>query len=244
MDKLAIVTGGSRGIGAAIAVSLAEEGYRVAIIYNKSAEAAHALTAAANSAGHDMRAYQVNVGDSTALLEVLGRIYAEMGHCSLLVNNAATAMSQLLMDTTPSQWRDMMSINLDSVYVTTKAVIPQMLALGSGNIINIGSVWGSHGAACEVAYSATKGAIISLTRSLSREVGGNGIRVNSISPGYIATDMTAGYSAEEVADIIDDIPLARLGCAADVADLVLFLASDRASYITGQDIVIDGGWQS
>lgn len=243
MDKLCIITGGSRGIGAAMAQLLSSEGYRIALIYHKSHDSAEQLVKSANMLGRDMRGYSVDVADNSAFAETLNSIYSDMGNCSLLINNAGIANSSLLMDMTYYDFTQMLNVNYSSVYTAIHAVIPQMLRLEEGVIINIASVWGNRAASCESAYSATKAAIIALTRSLARELGGNNIRVNSISPGFISTDMTAAYNDNEASDIIENIPLARIGTPQDVAELALFLASDKASYITGQDIIIDGGWQ-
>ena len=231
--KKALVTGGSRGIGAAICRALARDGWKVYINYNESKEKALAL--AEEIGGVPVWA---DVSDETAVKEM----FAAVGEVDLLVSNAGIAHAELVQDLTEEDWHRLFRVNTDGAFYTVRAAVPGMIRRKRGNILIITSVCGVWGSYCEAAYSATKGALISLTKSLFKELGPSGIRVNAIAPGVIDTDMTACFTAEEKAAMAADTPLGRIGTPEDVAELAAFLASDRSGFITGQIIGCDGGF--
>ncbi len=231
--KKALVTGGSRGIGAAVCRCLARDGWQVFVNYNESKDKAEALAAEIGGA-----AVWADVSDPLAV----EAMFASVGDVDLLVSNAGIAHPELVQNVTDQVWRRLFAVNADGAFHAVRAAVPGMVRRKSGNIIIITSVCGVWGSSCEAAYSATKGALISLTKSLFKELGPSGIRVNAIAPGVIDTDMTACFSAEEKAAMAADTPLGRIGTPEDVAELAAFLASDRASFITGQIIGCDGGF--
>ena len=231
--KKALVTGGSGGIGSAVCRALAREGYAVTVAYCGNEAAALAL--AAEIGGQAVRA-------DLSVPEEAERLCAAAGEVELLVNCAGVAWEGLLQDMTEEEWRRLFAVNVDGMFRCTKPLIPAMVRRQSGCIINISSVLGVSGGACETAYSATKGAVISFTHALAMELGPSGIRVNCICPGCIDTPMLDAYTPEEKLDLIDRTALGRLGTGEDVAETAAFLASDRASFITGQAITVDGGF--
>jgi 3-oxoacyl-[acyl-carrier protein] reductase len=229
----ALVTGASRGIGAAIARALHRDGWQLVIHYSRSEAEALSLAAELGAA-----AVRCDVADSLQVREMFGRI----GDVDLLVNNAGIAHYGLMSDMNEETWRRLFAVNVDGAYHCCRAAVPHMVRQKKGCIINISSVWGVRGASCEAAYSAAKAAIIGLTRALAKELGPSGVRVNAIAPGVIKTDMISGLGPEALAALADETPLCRLGTPEDVAELAAFLASDRASFITGQVIAADGGF--
>lgn len=231
--KKALVTGGSRGIGAAICRALGRDGWQVYINYNESKDRAEAL---AEEIGGT--AVWADVSDPRAV----ETLFDTVGDVELLVSNAGIAHPELVQNVSDEVWRRLFAVNADGAFHTVRAAVPGMVRRKSGNIIIITSVCGVWGSSCEAAYSATKGALISLTKSLFKELGPSGIRVNAIAPGVIDTDMTACFTAEEKAAMAADTPLGRIGTPEDVAELAAFLASDRAGFITGQIIGCDGGF--
>ena len=232
--RKALVTGGSRGIGAACCRALARDGWQVYINYNESKEKAEALAA---EIGGD--AVWADVSDPAAV----AAMFETVGDVELLVNNAGIAHAEQIQDLTDDIWRQLYGVNIDGAFYCTRAAVPGMVRAKRGNIIFIASVCGVYGSSCEGGYASTKGAMISMTKSLFKELGPSGIRVNAIAPGVIDTDMTACFSAEEMAAMAEDTPLGRIGLPEDVAELCAFLAGDRASFITGQIIGCDGGFR-
>ena len=233
--RKALVTGGSRGIGAAVCRALARDGWHVYVNYNKSREKALAL---AEEIGGE--AVWADVSDVNAVKAMFDAV----GDVELLVNNAGIAHAELVQELTDQVWRELYGVNIDGAFYCTRAAAPGMIRAKRGNIIFIASVCGVYGSSCEAAYASTKGAMISMTLSLYKELGPSGIRVNAIAPGVIVTDMlTGGFSDDEIAAMADDTPLGRNGTPEDVAELAAFLASDRASFITGQIIGCDGGFR-
>ena len=232
--RKALVTGGSRGIGAAVCRALARDGWQVYVNYNESRDKAMAL---AEEIGGT--AVWADVSDPAAV----AAMFQAVGDVELLVNNAGIAHAEQVQDLTDDIWRQLYSVNIDGAFYCTRAAVPGMIRAKKGCIINITSVCGVYGSSCEAAYSSTKGAMISMTRSLFKELGPSGIRVNAIAPGVIDTDMTACFSPQEMAAMAADTPLGRIGRPEDIAELAAFLASDRAGFITGEIIGCDGGFR-
>lgn len=242
MDRTAFVTGGSRGIGRAIVRQLAEEGYAVGINYLQSEAKAGELVEELRSQGYRAMAVQADVADRAAITAAIRQVEGAFGPVSLLVNNAGIAEQQLFQDVTPEFWQRIFAVNVTGAYHTIRAVLPRMIHEKSGCIVNISSIWGRRGAACEVSYSATKAAIIGLTRSLAMEVAPSGVRVNCVAPGVIRTDMVEVLGEETREMLVEQTPMGRLGRPEDIAQAVAFLASDRAGFITGQVLTADGGF--
>ena len=243
MKKIAFITGSSRGIGRAVAVRLAEEGYAVAVNCLQSIGLAEELAGSLRRQGYAAAALQADVADRAAITAAIRRAEEALGGpISLLVNNAGVAEQHLFQDVSDTFWRRIFAVNVDGAFHTIQAVLPAMLHEKEGCIINISSIWGQRGASCEVAYSTTKAALIGLTRSLAMELAPSGIRVNCVAPGVIDTDMVQVLGAETLADLARETPLGRLGTPEDVAEAVAFLAGERASFLTGQVLTADGGF--
>ena len=242
MKKVALITGSSRGIGRAEAIKLAHDGYAVCINCVEREDKAQEAVEQLVSEGCEAMWYKADVSDSTAVKQMVAAIEEKLGAVTLLVNNAGIAKQCLFQDMSEDYWRHIFDVNLNGAFNTIHAVLPNMLHEHSGCIINTSSIWGQHGASCEVAYSATKHAIIGLTRSLAQELAPTNIRVNCVAPGVIDTDMVQVLGEETLAALAGDTPVGRLGRPEDIAEIVSFLASDAASFITGQVITSDGGF--
>ena len=243
MERVALVTGSSRGIGRAVAAELAREGWAVCVNYIQHQQAAEDAVRAIRDAGGRAVAVQADVADGAAVAEMVRRAERELGgHVSLLVNNAGVAGQAQFQDITDEMWDRYLAVNLGGARNTIRAVLPRMISEKAGCIVNISSIWGLRGASCEVAYACTKAAIIALTRSLAAELGPSHIRVNCVAPGVINTDMVQVLGRETLDDLAEQTPLGRLGTPEDIAHAVAFLASDRASFITGQVLTADGGF--
>lgn len=242
MKKVALITGSSRGIGRAEAITLARDGYAVCVNCVEREDKAQELVDMLRSNGCETMWYKADVSDSTAVKQMVAAIEEKLGAVTLLVNNAGIAKQCLFQDMTEDYWRHIFDVNLNGAFNTIQAVLPHMLHEHFGCIINTSSIWGQHGASCEVAYSATKHAIIGLTRSLAQELAPTNIRVNCVAPGVIDTDMVQVLGEETLAALAEDTPAGRLGRPEDIAAVVSFLASDAASFITGQVITSDGGF--
>lgn len=242
MRQVALVTGASRGIGRAVAVELGRAGYAVCINYLNSEDAARQAAEALRAGGSDAIALRADVADGTAVAEMVRRTEKELGPVTLLVNNAGVAGQAQFQDITDEMWDRYLAVNLGGARNTIRAVLPHMLSEKRGAIVNISSIWGLRGASCEVAYACTKAAIIALTRSLAMELAPSGIRVNCVAPGVIDTDMVQVLGQETLRDLAEQTPLGRLGRPEDIAHAVAFLASDKASFITGQVLGADGGF--
>ena len=243
MERVALVTGSSRGIGRAVAAELAREGWAVCVNYIQHQQAAEDAVRAIRDAGGRAVAVQADVADGAAVAEMVRLAERELGgHVSLLVNNAGVAGQAQFQDITDEMWDRYLAVNLGGARNTIRAVLPRMISEKAGCIVNISSIWGLRGASCEVAYACTKAAIIALTRSLAAELGPSHIRVNCVAPGVINTDMVQVLGRETLDDLAEQTPLGRLGTPEDIAHAVAFLASDRASFITGQVLTADGGF--
>ena len=233
--KTALITGGSRGIGAATARRFAKEGFRVIINYNNSEAQAKAL--AAETGGIAIRA---DVGSPEQVAAMAEKITAEHGALDVIVNNAGIAYFGLLTDISEAEWQNLVNINLGGAFRVTKSLIRPMIAAGRGCVINISSMWGQVGASCEAAYSASKAGLIGLTKALAKELGPSGIRVNCIAPGVIDTDMNARLDDETLAELKEETPLGVIGSPEDVADAAYFLYENE--FVTGQVIGVNGGF--
>ncbi len=236
MNKVAIVSGGSRGIGASIVETLASSGFDVVLNYRFSANKANDIA----SKFSNVVTFQADVSDYAQVKSLVDFTISKFGRIDLLVNNAGIDFINTLSDTSDSDFDTVLRNNLYSAFYLSKEVSPYMINAKSGLIINISSIWGIVGASCEMAYSVSKAGLDAMTKSLAKELGPSNIRVNSIAPGIIDTDMNSFLSKEELSEIVNDIPLERIGLPSDVANTVLFL--DKNSYITGQVIQVTGGW--
>ncbi len=242
MHNTALITGASRGIGAAIAHRFARAGYHLTLACHQSSDRLHALARTlADEYGIDVIPFTGDIADPAFVREMCTRTLAHFGHIDVLVNNAGIAHIGLLSDMTYEQWDRILSTNLSAAFGTCSALIPSMVHRQSGRIINISSVWGATGASCEAAYSASKGGLDALTRSLGKELAPSHIAVNAIACGLIDTEMNAALTAEECAALCDAIPAGRMGRPEEVAELALLLAQ-APEYLTGQIITLDGGW--
>lgn len=241
VGKVALVTGGSRGIGRAIALKLAENGADVAINYAGNTAAAEEVKAAIEQMGRKALLIQCSVADTDGVPAMVNQVVKELGRLDILVNNAGITRDGLLMRMKEADWDDVMNTNLKGVYNCSKAVMRTMMKQKSGRIVNMASVVGEMGNAGQANYAAAKAGVIGFTKSLAKEVASRGITVNAIAPGFIATDMTSVLSDDQKAEMARTIPLGRAGQPEDVANAVLFLASEGAAYITGQVLNVDGG---
>jgi len=240
--KVAVVTGATGGIGSEICRVLAKNGYSIAALYNKSADKAANLKAELETLGCDCEVYSVPVENKVFVKNTFDEILRRFKHIDLLVNNAGIAQSKLFCDITEDDFDRMVDVNLKGVFNCSQSALCDMLKRQCGNIINISSMWGQVGASCEVHYSAAKAGVIGMTKALAKEVSPSGIRVNCVAPGVIDTEMLSSYSKEDLDNLAQETPLLRIGTPTDVANAVLFLASDASSFITGEVIGVNGGF--
>jgi 3-oxoacyl-[acyl-carrier protein] reductase len=239
-SKVAIVTGGAKGIGAEIVRTLAENGYIVILNYNNSKVQAEELKNEMLQKGFNIEVVKADVSNRNEVNSLIEFAIKKFKKIDILVNNAGISLDGLFTDVSEEMWQKIINVNLNSVFNCTQEVLKYMIKEKSGRIINISSIWGETGASCEVAYSTTKAAINGMTKALAKEVGLSNIRVNAIAPGIINTDMNSRLSYEELEQIKEQIPLNRIGNTKDIARCVKWLVEDE--YTTGQIISINGGW--
>jgi 3-oxoacyl-[acyl-carrier protein] reductase len=239
--RIALVTGGSRGIGAAICTELGAAGATVAVNYVRDEAAATAVCDAVRSAGGRAEPVQGDVSAAEGAAALVGHVESEIGPIDILVNNAGITRDDLIMRLSDEDWRTVIDTNLGGAFFACRALSRPMLKRRAGAIVNISSIVGVHGNAGQTNYAASKAGLIGLTKSLAKELGGRGIRVNAIAPGYIATELTDALPDEARDAILGNTPLGRLGEPADVARAVRFLCSDAAAFITGDVLAVDGG---
>ncbi len=237
MKKTALITGASRGIGSAIALRLAEDGFFTVINYNNSRESAEIIASITGGI-----AVKADISDDAQVKDMMDTISLRAGGVDVLVNNAGISVSGLFCDIPLQREKRLWDVNVGGTFNCTRAVLPRMINKKSGRIINISSMWGEVGASCEVHYSAAKAALIGFTKALAKEVGPSGINVNCITPGVIQTDMNKHHSKEVLDELAEDTPLERLGTPEDIAKAVSFLASSDSDFITGQILGVNGGF--
>ena len=240
MSKTVIVTGGSRGIGAAIVSLLAKENYNIILNYNKSEEIAKKIKEEFTIQGKNVEIFKADVSKREEVKELVKFAIEKFGNIDVLINNAGISQTKLFTDITDEDWNNMLNVNLNSVFYMTQEVLPYMINKKEGCIINISSIWGMCGASCEVHYSVAKAGIDAMTKSLAKELGPSNIRVNSIAPGIINTDMNKYLSEKEIEEIKEEIPLGKIGETSAISKCVKWLIED--DYTTGQIIAINGGW--
>ena len=239
--KTAIITGASRGIGAEIAKRFAEAGAKIVVNYSGSQQKAEAVVEMIKENGGEAIAVKANVADADAVKAMVEATMAAFGSVDILVNNAGITRDNLMMRMKDDEWDDVINTNLKGVFVCTKAVTRQMMKQRSGRIVNIASIVGVMGNAGQANYVASKAGVIGLTKTTARELASRGIPANAVAPGFITTDMTDGLNEDIQKTMMAQIPLGRFGKPEEVAKAALFLASDEASYMTGQTLHLDGG---
>ena len=234
--KIAIVTGASRGIGREIAKELSEQGIKVIANYNKSEEQAKEL----QKENPEIDIYKADVSKRNEVKQMVNYALNKYGKIDILINNAGIAETKMFTDVTDEDWNKIININLYSAFCVTQEVIPNMIHNKNGCIINISSIWGMVGSSCESIYSISKAGIDSMTKSLAKELGPSNIRVNSIAPGFIDTDMNKQYTVQDIESIKEEIPLGKIGLPVNISKCVNWLIEDN--YTTGQIISVNGGW--
>ncbi|MDM9942324.1 SDR family oxidoreductase [Clostridioides difficile] len=240
--KTVLITGGAKGIGKAMSKAFAKEGYNVLVNFNKSENGAKELYTILNEKNFSVKLFKADISNREDVEDMVDYCIKEFGGLDVLVNNAGVSQDKLFTDITDEDWDNMMNINLKGSFYCSQVALKYMISEKKGNIINISSIWGISGASCEVHYSITKAGIIGMTKALAKEVGPSNIRVNSIAPGVINTDMLSGYNEEDIDVLVEETPLMRLGTPGDIANCAIFLASDKSNFITGQVISPNGGF--
>lgn len=240
--KTVFITGASRGIGAETARRFAKEGYAVAVNYCRSEDKANALVAEIAENGGEAFAVKGDVAAEADVFRMADAVRARGNTVDVLIHNAGIANQGLFTDLPNEEWKRMMGVHLDGAYYVSRAFVPDMIRRHAGCVLFVSSMWGQTGASCEAAYSAAKAGLIGLSKALAKEWGPSGIRVNCVAPGVIDTDMCAGFNEETKTALRDETPLGRLGTPKEVADALFYLASDNASFITGQVLGVNGGF--
>lgn len=240
--KTVIITGGAKGIGKAITEVFAEEKYNVLINYNKSQQSALDIYESLKAKDLNIDKYKADVTDRRQVKAMMQYCLDRFGHIDILINNAGIAQDKLFTEITDDDWDNMIDTNLKSVFCCSQEALKTMISQKSGKIINISSIWGIVGASCEVHYSVSKAGVIGLTKALAKELGPSNIQVNCVAPGVIETDMLCDCTDQTLDDLRESTPLMRLGRAKDIANSVMFLASDNSDFITGQVISPNGGF--
>lgn len=241
MNQTVLITGSSRGIGAACAARFAAAGYAVMVHYHTGRAAAEALCREIGAEGGRAACFGADIADplqAAALVEATEKTF---GAIDVLVNNAGIALYKMFCDTTPADWNRVFSVNINGMAYVTQAVLPSMVHNKAGKIVNLSSIWGITGGSCEVAYSASKAAVIGFTKALAKELGPSGIFVNCVAPGVVETDMNANLDDEARAALLEETPLEKIASPAEIAETVFYLASPQNSFITGQVISPNGG---
>lgn len=242
MGKAVLITGASRGIGAGCARVFAEKGWSIGLHYCTREKEAAALAEELRKLGADVELLQADVAQPEQAAALVERAVARFGTLDALVCNAGIALpQQLLTDTTVDQWQELMGVDLDGVFYVVRGAVPHLVRQKSGSIVTISSMWGVTGGSCEAAYSAAKAGVIGLTKALAKELGPSNIRVNCVAPGVIDTDMNRHLGREDLDALGEETPLGRIGTPEEVGQAVYFLASQAASFITGQTLCVDGG---
>ena len=241
--KTAIITGASSGIGEKTSELFAKEGFAVIINYKKNKDRAEKLCRKLIDAGCQAEVYQADVTDYFSSKQMIDYTVKKYKRIDVLVNNAGIALIKPITDLTDEDCHGVMSVNFKGTFNTCKAAAEYMIAAKKGRIINVTSVWAERGSSCETIYCASKAAVTGFSKALAKELGPSGITVNCVAPGFIDTEMNACLNKSVTDDIVDETPLLRKGTVDDVAQAILFLASDKADFITGQTITVDGGWQ-
>jgi len=242
MKKTVLITGASRGIGSAIAKVFAKNNYNVIINYFKSEKEALSLQANLFKNGYDVIAYKADITKRSEAEAMINEGIKRFGSIDVVVNNAGISQQKLFTDITEGEWDYMLNVHIKGMFNCTQYALPHMIRRKKGKIINISSIWGMVGASCEVHYSTAKAGMIGFTKALAKEVGPSNIQVNCVAPGIIETDMNSFLDEKEKEWLVEDTPLMRFGKCEEVAESVLYLASDKADFITGQVISINGGF--
>jgi len=238
--KTALITGGTKGIGKAIALAFLQRGYEVVLNYSNDEAAALATQEEFNIQGYCPVLLRADVSDEAQVQNMFKDFFSIYGKLDVLVNNAGISLIKVIQDTTLKEWERIFGVNAKSVFLCSKAVTDKMVFAGGGSIINISSIWGEVGASCEVAYSASKGAVIAFTKALAKELAPSNVRVNCVSPGVIDTEMNSHLTAEELEELESSVPMGRIGLPSEVAEACVMLA--ESSYITGEVLSVGGGF--
>ena len=236
------ITGGTRGIGRSLVENFCKKNHTVFFCYKESGKNALEIENDMKSKGYYAKGIQADISITAEVLKAVSEINSICGGIDILINNAGISLTKMFSDVTDEEWEALFAVNVKGTYSCIKAVLPYMISKKKGKIINISSVWGITGASCEAAYSASKAAVIGLTKALAKELGPSNITVNCIAPGVIDTCMNKHLSKDDISSLIDETPLMRIGTGNDVSTLALFLAGDESGFITGQVISVDGGF--
>ena len=242
MNKTVLVTGASGGIGSACARLFADKGYKVAVHCRKNKAAAEELTNELRSKGCEAVCVCADLSDDAQVKAMFSEIRNTLGDVEILINNAGVSQQKLFTDTTRADYDFLFGANLLSAINCSREALKSMIAAHSGSIVNVSSMWGISGASCEVLYSASKAALIGFTKALAKEAGPSNIRVNCVAPGVVDTKMNANLSSEDIENLSDETPLCRIGKPEEIANAVVFLATQDASFVTGQILSVDGGF--